>query len=94
MHIAKSVGEAERVQVLKRDGKRGEEGPDLIPNAVPRSFTAEEAIEFRKELELHPCWEESSLLEKTWRLKEALKTKEMISDGWQGEGSNDVAFTI
>ena len=54
VYSAKSVGEAERVQVLKRDGKLGEEGPDMIPNAVPQSFTAEEATEFRKELELHP----------------------------------------
>ena len=70
---------------LKKDSKLGEEGPDLLPDLVPNNFTEEKAVTFRNDLGLAACGEEDSLLDRTWRLSEALKEAELVSQDWKGE---------
>ena len=64
---------------MKSQQKLGEEGPDLLPDLIPSDFDTSAAAKFRADLGLKECGDEDSLVDRTWRLKEALKAEGMIN---------------
>jgi hypothetical protein len=89
MPTAMEVSELD-LRYLKRESRLGEEGPDILPDLVPNTFTPDEAERFRSSLSLVACGPEESLLDRSWRLQEALKEEGMISPEWKGKDRTEL----